>query len=182
MPRGYRREGISPELIKRLLIYGLLLLLLAAAESSFFARLRYLPATPDLMLGAVIAATLLDSRKAGAVFGVVGGFVSDALGTTGISLRPILYLLVVLTVGALASKMMTGFPAYWMLMLPALLCRGLFSIGQGMLLWGHAPLGEVLRYAVLPELLCTALFCLPLYGIVKLCMLLFRSGRDRLRL
>lgn len=179
MRRRYRREGISPELIKRILLFGVLLLLLSAAESSFFGRLRYLPAVPDLILGATVAVTLLDSQKAGAVFGVAGGFLSDALGSTGISLSPILYLLVAVAVGALASKMMAKLPSFSLLMLPALLCRGIFTLGQATLLWGRSPLSDVLRYIVLPELIWTAIFCLPAYGLVKLCTLAFRSERDR---
>ncbi len=179
MRRRYRREGISPELIKRILLYGILLLLLSAAESSFFGRLRYLPAVPDLILGATVAVTLLDSQKAGAVFGVLGGFLSDALGSVGISLSPMLYLLVAVTVGSLASKMMSSLPSFCLLMLPALLCRGVFSLGQATLLWGYFPVADVLRHIVLPELIWTTIFCLPAYGLVKLCTLVFRSRRVR---
>ena len=179
MRRRYRREGISPDLIKRVLLYGLLLLLLSAAESSFLGQLRYLPAVPDLILGATVAVTLLDSQRAGAVFGVAGGFLSDALGSTGISLSPILYLLVVLTVGALASKMMGNLPSYSLLMIPALLLRGGFSLGVATLLWGYSPLAFVLRHMVLPELVWTAILCIPTYGAVKLCTLAFRSRKDR---
>ncbi len=178
MGRRYRREGISPDLIKRILLYGFLLLLLCAAESSFLGRLRYLPAVPDLILGATVAVTLLDSQRAGAVFGAAGGFLSDALGSVGISLSPILYLLVALTVGSLAAKMMARLPSFFLLMLPALLLRGGFSLGQATLLWGHSPLVGVLRDTVLPELIWTAVFCLPAYGAVKLCTLAFRTHRD----
>ena len=86
MRRRYHGRGISPDLIRRILIYGILLLLLSAAESAFFARLYILPAAPDLILGVVVAVSLLDSQKAGAVVGVAGGFLSDAIGSVGISL------------------------------------------------------------------------------------------------
>ena len=178
MRRHYRREVLSPQLIKRILTYGILLLLLAAAESGFFARLRYLPTAPDLILGVVVAVTLLDSQKAGAIVGVVGGFFSDALGGVGISLSPILYLLVALVVGSLATKMMSSFPSFSLLMLPALACRGLFTVGQAMLLWQKGPFLDVLRYLMLPELIVTAVFCLPMYWVIKGSMLIFRSARD----
>ncbi len=179
MRRRYRRREISPDLIKRILLYGFLLLFLAAAESAFFGRLKYLPAVPDLILGATVAVTLLDSQRAGALVGAVGGFLSDALGSVGLSLSPILYLLVALTVGSLAEKMMGRLPSFSLLMLPALLFRGLFTLGQATLLWGYSPIPTVLRQMVLPEMIWTAILCLPMYGLVKLCTLAFRSGRDR---
>ena len=67
--RGVR---IRPDVWKRVAVYGLLLLILGAAMCSFFAQLTRLPATPDLILGAVLAIALLDGRKTAAIVGVLG--------------------------------------------------------------------------------------------------------------
>ena len=69
---------VRPELLWRILCYGLLIFVLASAECSFFAVLRFLPATPDLLLGAVVAVSLLDQRRASLVFAMAAGLL---LGT-----------------------------------------------------------------------------------------------------
>ena len=71
MTRNFRqRKSVSPELVKKILVYSLLSLLLASLQCSFFARLSICPATPDLMLGLVAAIALLDSREAAAICGI----------------------------------------------------------------------------------------------------------------
>ena len=113
MQRKQRRQGgIRPEIVRRIVIFGLLVLILSAAMSSFFAQLTSLPATPDLILGAVIAVALLDGRASAAIVAVAGGVAVDALGGVGASLSPLLYLGVVLTVGFLSEKMLPGFLSF----------------------------------------------------------------------
>ena len=46
MTRNFRqRKSVSPELVKKILVYSLLSLLLASLQCSFFARLSICPAT-----------------------------------------------------------------------------------------------------------------------------------------
>ena len=66
----YKKE-IRPGPVKRIVLYGLLLLLLSAMQCSFFARLHFLPATPDLILCAVLGILLLDSDSAAFISAVV---------------------------------------------------------------------------------------------------------------
>ena len=174
--RGVR---IRPDVWKRVAVYGLLLLILGAAMCSFFAQLTRLPATPDLILGAVLAIALLDGRKTAAIVGVFGGIVIDSLGGVGVSLSPLLYLVVVLTVGGISEKMLPGFFSWLCLLLPSLLLRGLFTALGFLFYTGGLPVGEVLRSVILPEAICTVIFCCPLYFLVKLCVLPIKDRRDR---
>ena len=119
---------MRPELVKRIVIYGLLIFFLSVAMSSFFANLHHLPATPDLMLGAVLAVAVIDDRKVAAIVAVVGGVTADALGGVGASLSPLLYLSVILTVGILSEKMLPRFLSWLILLLPSLLLRALFTL------------------------------------------------------
>ena len=167
------------EVIKRTVAYGLLLLILAAAQCAFFARLEILPATPNLVLCAVVAIALADSIPAAAVAGIGGGILLDALGGVGLSLSPLLMFLAAWWIGSLAAKMMAGMVSYLILLIPTVLLGGVFRL-LALLASGETVVRAV-RYGVLPEMICTAVLGLPLYGIVTLCTLLWKRERGMLR-
>lgn len=175
-----RRAGsgrvLRPELLWRILLYGLLILILASAECSFFGAIRDLPATPDLMLGAVVAVALLDHRRASTVFAMAGGFCLEAIGGAGIPLAPLYYFAIALVVGALGEKMLPKYGSFLVLLLPAILMREAFGLLE---LWlsGAGSVGAILLGVILPDAYVTAVFVLPLYFLVKLCMLPFRERR-----
>ena len=180
MRRRSRRDGapIRPERIKRVVIYGLLLLLLAAAQCSFFGQLNFLPAIPDLLLCALVAILLRESGATAAVFGMAGGLLLDATGAVGVSIRPLFYFLVAALLGVMAEKMLPSFWSWLFLMLPALLLRGGFTFAEHLIfLKGFSALA-VLRQVILPDLLLTLLVGIPLYGIVSLCA---RLAKERHR-
>ena len=174
-----RKGGIPPGLVKRVALYGVLLLLLAAAQCSFFARLRHLPATPDLILGLVVAVTLLDSRKSGIGVAIAGGFLIDALGSVGVSLSPILYVTVAVLVGFPAQKMLPSFFSWLILMLPSVLCGGVYGCARLWMRLGAFSLSEALTGVLLPGVVSTLILCMPLYGLLRLCMPLLRDPRER---
>ncbi|MBE6546787.1 MAG: hypothetical protein E7668_05045 [Ruminococcaceae bacterium] len=171
-----RGGGFRPELLKRSLIYGLLLLLLTAAQCSFFTGLSFLPATPDLLLGALMALTLLENRPTVAILAIAGGFLCDALGSTGVSFTPLFYLLTVVLAGILAEKMLPRFWSFLLLMLPAALLRMGYSALRAAL-GGISPL-SILKSSLLPELLLTVLCALPLYALCLLCAHLAKERRQ----
>ncbi len=170
--------GVRPEILKRIVILGLLILILSAAMSSFFAQLSWLPATPDLMLGAVLAIALLDDRRTAAIAAVAGGIFVDSLGGIGASLSPLLYLCVVLTVGLLGEKMLPSFLSWLLLLLPSLLLRALFSLFGYWMFVGEIEMTGVASTVLLPEAISTLFFCLPIYFLVMLCLAPIKDRRD----
>ena len=177
----FRRHPIRPELVRRLVVYGLLILFLVSMQSAFFARLSFLPVTPDLMLGALTAILLFDSRKVAAVVAIVGGVWLDAVGSIGIVWSPVLYLLVVAVVGALSEKMMHGFWS-WILLMPAsLILRMGFTLMGLMLASDSFAWGAAMRSVLLPEAAETLVIGIPLFFLVCLCSLPLRDPRDRMR-
>ncbi len=177
--RRQRQEGIRPDTLKRIGIYTLMLLMVGAAQCSFFARLTFLPATPDLMLGVVVAVALIDSPMAGAAVAVGGGFVIDAIGGVGVSLSPLIYLAIAVVSGLLSGKFMVRWVSFDILLLPALFLRSVATMIGAMLFAGSLDPKVLLLELLLPELLVTALFCLPLYVVVRLCTLPLKDRRDR---
>lgn len=170
---------MRPEILRRLVVYGVLIWILVTASCSFFANLTDLPATPDLLLCAVAAIALLDSRRSAAIVGIVGGFCLDALGGIGAATSPILYLLVVLLVGSFAEKALGSFWAWLVLMVPTLLLRALFTTLSVLLRTGGVSFSLLLRQILLPETAMTLLLGIPVYFICSLCMLLLRDRRER---
>ena len=177
--RGTRGQTGHGEIVKRVLVYGLLLLILATAQCAFFARLELLGAVPNLVLCAVVAIALVDSIRAAAVAGIAGGFLLDALGGVGLSLSPLMFFLVAWLIGSLAAKMMTGMVSYCILLIPTAVFAG--AVRLVTLLWAGEPVLGALRHGVLPELICTAVLGLPLYGIVALCNLFWKRERGVMR-
>jgi len=166
---------------RRLLVFLPAMFILAVAECSFFAQLYFLPATPDLMLGFVVAVAMLDSQHSAAVCGIGAGFIIDAVGATGISFSPLFYMLCGAFCAVLAKKMLPSFLSWLVELAIFSVVKGLYTLAGLYYSWSGAPIGTVLLRTVLPEIICTFLICLPIFFIVKLCMIPIDSKR-RLRL
>ncbi len=175
----HRGGNFRPELVKRIVIYGLLVFFLSVAMSSFFANLRHLPATPDLLLCAVLAVAVIDDRRTAAIVAVVGGVTVDALGGVGISISPLLYLSMILTVGILSEKMLPRFLSWLILLLPSLLLRAIFTLAGFWIYTGGGSLAGIVTGVLLPEAVCTLIFGLPLYFLVTLCTLPLKERRNQ---
>ena len=165
----------SLELIKRILIRGSLILLLAAAECSFFSALKPMGATPDLILGFVVALALTSTLEETAVCAVVGGYIIDALGGVGLSFSAFFYLLVGVSIGIMGKKFMQSFPSYAVLLIPACVLGGIYTCVEVILFYGSIPTISALIKLVLPEILVGYIFCLPIYFIVKVSSLPLES-------
>ena len=180
MTRRTPTEALRPELIKRVILYGILLFLTATAQCSFFARLTICPVTPDLMLGLTLAVLLLDSPKSACVVGIAAGYLIDGLGATGLFFSPLFYLIVTLCLAMIAQKMLPRFLSFGALLLPTLLLRALYTL---LCLTIHTGGFPALSYALpllLREGIVTWILCLPLYPIVRLIMIPIQS-RNRFR-
>lgn len=169
MQGNLRDQLLRPELIKRIVIYSLLTLLLGCAQCSFFPMLSFCPATPDLIMGMLLAVSLIDSEKSAAPLAIGAGFFLDAIGGGSIAYLPVFYLIYVLFISFFSHKMLAGFASYAILLLPTLAFRAISTFVLIAVADGVMPSFSKALGVVFPELLCTALLCLPLYAIVKLC-------------
>ena len=175
---GYKKRKNTEVQIKRILIYSALLFLLSVAQSSFFGSLRILPATPDLILGALTVIAVTDTRETAAISAIIGGVMSDAICGTGIYLSPIFYFTLILILHLFAKKMLKSYLSWLTLFPVALLFRALYTVGRAYLFGGSLGFLEILRYAVLPEAVCTAIFSLALYPVVVLCARTVKGRRE----
>ncbi len=166
-----RTSVFTPDRLKRILIYGILILLLGCAQCAFFPMLDFVPVTPDLILAMLVAIALLDSQQSAAVTAVISGFFVDAIGGGALAFSPLIYLLTVLIVSFLSAKVLKSFPSFLLLMLPALLCRGIATYLCIFISQRALPALWVFADVLLPELICTALCSVPIYFLLKLCTL-----------
>lgn len=179
--RGMKgRKRITDETasaIKRTVIYVALMFLLAIARYSFFEQLVFLPVSPDLVLAAVSVIALTDRRETALISAVAGGIMTDAIGGAGVYLSPIAYFAAALIIGLFAKKMMARYLS-WLVVLPIACAIGaLLTVAEAYVGGGNAVFSQLLLRTVLPELLCSALLALPVYPLVRLCVLPFKGKR-----
>ena len=176
----YKQE-IRPDTVKRIVLYGILLLLLAALQCSFFARLQFLPATPDLILCAVLGILLLDSDAAAFICAVVGGLILDAVGGLGIVWSPVFYLMVAALMSLAVKKVMPGLASFLVLLLPSLILRAGFTALGVWISQDAMSVSEMVKSVLLPEAIITFLCGFGVYALVRLFRLPIREGRNRSR-
>lgn len=169
-PSRPRKRGVlTLPLTKRLIIYGITILLLSAAQCSFFSTLKPLGSTPDLILGMLVAIVLLDSPSAAAVCAVVAGYTIDAVGAIPPAFSPLYYLACVAVLSLLSAKMLPRFMSYCLLLPVALGGRAIFTFVNLCISSASLPPVKYALTTLLSEALCTLIFCLPVYFLIKLC-------------
>lgn len=164
-----------PEAVKRMIIYGIFVLALGCAQCSFFPLISICPATPDLMLGMLLAIILLDGEKSAAIVAIAGGFFIDSIGSSGLFLSPLIYFLFVLIMSVPVKKVLAGFPAYLLLLVPTLAYRALSTFICLALWHREMPSPALLWDTLVPEAVCTALLCIPVYFLIKLASSTFEN-------
>lgn len=178
---SHRPEANRQLFLRRALVFSPVIFLLAVAQCSFFAGLNFLPAVPDLMIGTVVAVAMLDSQKCAAVCGIGAGFVLDAIGATGVSFSPIFYMLCGVFCAILAKKMLPSFLSWTVQLAVFSVVKALFTLANILYVSTDISFKSVILTRLVPEILCTFVICLPIFFIVKLCMVPIDSKR-RLRL
>ena len=168
---SFTPTGEKRRILRRRIVFGLVGFFLCIVQCSFFSRLKPLGATPDIVLGSILAITLLDSKKTAAVYAVGTGYFLDAIGATPPSLSPVFYLLAVVVLGFVSEKMMPRFLSFGALMLPTVALRAIFTLVSLWISLGAFPPLVYWGSVILPEALSTFIFCLPVYFLIKLCMI-----------
>ena len=158
-------------LLRRIIVFGIVIFLLGVLQCSFFSRLKPFGATPDLILGSIAAVTMLDGKKCGAVYAIAAGYFIDAIGALTPSFSPVYYLACVVILGFISEKMMPRFVSFAVLMIPTVILGAAHTLINASITFSGAPPFGVFMRTALPEALCTFIFCLPIYFVIKLCMI-----------
>ncbi len=166
---SHKNQSAIVAVTKRIIIYGIMFFILGVAQCSFFNELSFLSAVPNIVLGGVAAIALFDSQRTAVICGIVSGFMIDALGGSGVSLSPVALLCVALLCSEIAKKMLPSIISWVIILLPAALLGSLFTVVNILLSVGKFSFTAVFKTVLLPELILTVIFSIPLFFIVKLC-------------
>lgn len=158
-------------IIRYCTVIGLTVFLIAILQTSVLARIKPFGATPDLMISAVAALSVLCGCYTGAITGIAAGFLTDALGSTGFSVLPLVYFLLGYLVGYYTKAINArGFLSYLVCLAISLAVRFLTTLVSTVLAFQELHFPTFLLSVALPEMLGTLLFGIilffPIFGIV----------------
>ncbi len=175
---GYRARTRS-KITAYILCFGALIFFLGILQVSFFGRIKLFGAVPDLMLLTVLCISFFSGRYAGAIVGTVGGFFIEAIGSQGISLLPVAFMLMGYLVGHFSHTVgQKRYYFYLFYLVCALFVRAVLTVIYACLTYAFIHLPVILLSAVLPELLSTGVCGLILYfPIGAICRLLEGKGQ-----
>ena len=143
--------------------------MLSVAQCSFFSVLKPFGVVPDLILGFVVALSLISTLEESAVVALAAGFTVEALGAPTLSFSALFYLTVAVVIGIAAKKMIPGILSYVALLIPAEVLGAIYTTIMLTMTYGGIPPAAELFGILVPEMIVGAVFSLPIYFIVKLC-------------
>ncbi len=160
--------------------FTLIAVMCATAQSTSFTLFG---ATPPFTLAAVCAIGFIAKERYGAIFGLVGGILVYALGQSGFSLSPVLYVICGYFCGAMLeyflAENLLSFIAYGA---AAGLLQGLFTLMGCIMLSENFSLWAVLTKIILPQYAAFLICIIPAYGVVNLVYKLIKGKKKGQRL
>lgn len=150
--------------MKRAVYYFILILSAFMLQNNFFAAVKLLASTPNLLLIVTFTIAFLNGRKDGMIVGFCCGLVSDLFFSTNVGVYALIYTLIGYGCGIIGQLFYTEY-----LYMPVLLCLG-SELGFGLyvfvayfLLNGTTDIGYYMLNIILPEMVYTLLITLITY-------------------
>lgn len=169
---------VNRAVVIKSLVYGLYLVFVAALQTTVFTRFNFFGSVPDLMLTSVIVISMFEGERWGAAAGIFAGYIIDAVGSTGLSLMPLVYMLFGYICGVLTINFLTNsLPVWGLYMIAAAIGRGIVSLIYILALYTYYPLNEAFAEIIIPEMVSTLVFSILTYGAVRLISKPFRKRR-----
>jgi cell shape-determining protein MreD len=168
-------------LVRRVVIYGIMLFLLVMVQTSLPFIPLFEGALPNLVLAAVAAVGFFDSERSGAVSGIAAGLCLDALGSAALCLMPIAGFVAGYFSGLAAGKILPRNP------MPFTVCLAGVSVMNMVLtvIYAYASVPEVrpwllFVHTLLPEAFFTFILGIPVMFLARFCVKLAgKTGRKR---
>ena len=158
------RAKAAKYILTELALFFIVILL----QTTLLSRYRILGAVPDLCFGALILVAYFCGKETGAVTGIAAGFAVEALGSTGISILPVCYLLCGYVCGYFTRAVIPRrFTAFLAVLGAAVPVRAAITLIYMCLTYSEIRLPQILVRNILPEMLVTAIFTCILYAPVK---------------
>lgn len=168
-------------LAKKSLIWGIWLFFLAIIQTSFFSVLRPFGAVPDMVLTAVIVIAIYDKERTGTIAGLTGGFIADALGSTGLSFSPLVYMICGCITAILAYSVLRRDFISWIIgTVLSLIISGIASIISlySSASASHVGFSHILTELLIPQFLASLVIGIPVYIVTKMIWSRFFNNRE----
>ncbi len=177
---GKYKVGVTTSEIVKYIVYGILGIFLILLEITFFTRVRPFDSTPDILIVATAAVAMFEGERVGAIFGVSVGAIASAVGCVGLSLLPLVYMLVGYGCGIVASEYYRRSVLLFIIFdLSALAVRLFTTLISIVTTWGTVDLSVVVPDVLIPELLSTLVIS-PVPGLLVLPVyLIFRDKSEK---
>lgn len=166
-------------ILQKAAIYGAVIIFLAILQTSFFSRFNFFGATPDLMLAAVMAVAMFEGEKAGCVAGIGAGFLIDALGSVGLSVLPVFYMLCGAAAGLLCIRTFSRGPfSFIIFALVGYLARTFVTLMNMSFFWESFSLPSAIGDVLAPEYLSSVIFALLGFIAIRMPAKLFHRTKE----
>ena len=159
------------KLTKKCIVWGLWLFVLTIFQTSFFSVFKVFGMTPNLVLPAVVTAAIYDRERSAVITGLTGGFLIDALGSFGLSLSPLTYMLFGTAAALLTFSVMNrSFASFAILTSIFLIIDGIIGIfaSRAVIKNPSAGFGKLIGELVFPQFLASLLVGIAVYLLTKL--------------
>ena len=159
------------------LSYGGLTFFFMLLQITLVPRYPIFGVSPDLILSCVLAAAMYEGGKFGAVMGVAAGFVIDAVGSVGLSLSPLVYMLFGYIAGICAEFLFRrGLLFFTIAVSIGYFLRGFVTLINISAAWNHYSTGYVFLRVIFPEIGLSVLFSYMIYFFFRLVAGKFHSS------
>ncbi len=153
---GNYQVGVSVSDIVKCIVYAVLGLLLVVLQISFFSRVKPFGAVPDVLISAVFCVAMFENERYGAIFGLAVGFVAEAAGGVGLTLLPLVYMLVGFVCGLVASEYYRRSVLLFLIFdACALLVRMFTTLLYVAFTWSIVDISVIIPRVLVPEALST---------------------------
>lgn len=170
--------SVSSEGIIKGCVAGALLVVLAMLQVTVFTEFRLFGAVPDLMLPLVIAIAMSEGERWGGVFGLCAAFLIDCLGSTGITLLPLLYVPVGYAVGVLGTYYLRGsFTVRTIYTVCACVLKSIVTVICVVCTYDSPEFGRMMGGIVIPEFFSTLVLSVIPHFAAWLCLKGFHKTR-----
>lgn len=175
------RLGLSMdgESIAKGVVCALVIVFFSLVQTTLFTRFRPFGAVPDLILPLVIAISMTEREKWGAVCGLIAAFVIESLGGSRLTLLPLLYMPAGYVCGLLTIYYFRDSAAVRALYTAASsIARALFTLITVLATIADISLLDAITKAVLPEFAANLLFAVLPHTVTWLALRPFNKSRD----
>ena len=163
----YKRKGSyseRPQVKKIVLYYIALLIFIFVFSAGEVSGLKIFNCAPALTFVFVCSIGFVFGEKSGAIFGIIGGIVIDALGFSGSALSPLLFTLCGYLCGALVGWFLSkNLPSFIIYSLIAGVIKEIFTLIVMGVMSNEFDIAYVLLKIILPEYFATLIFACPIY-------------------